>query len=311
LQISEKKSLNFDRIRALTFDCYGTQIDWESGPLGAMRPILAAHGHSLSDAQILEIYSKLEPEEQNPYRRYRDVLANMVRRFGERLSFPISDREAKSLSESLKNWLPFPDTRAALEKLRTKYQFLPTRPIRRQTQMGLAHRSWSASRCGRSAHSAHSRPRRSRMVAHSRLIVPADIAIRFTGPVGAGGKFGPAPVCAAPAAAAPVGAGAGCTVGELVAFGAAPEEFGDPDGGAAALAGLLAGARYLGLNAAGRISAHALTTWSDCFRYLHLSAPLCIFPSMQPDCFRYHKCVIRPLTLRGSQKALHFVMCSL
>jgi 2-haloacid dehalogenase len=114
--------LDFDRFQALTFDCYGTLIDWESGLLGALRPILHSHAQKLSDSQILDIYSELEPKEQNPYRRYRDVLANVVRGFGERLGFQASDTEAGSLPESLKGWQPFPDTRAALEKLRTKYK---------------------------------------------------------------------------------------------------------------------------------------------------------------------------------------------
>ncbi|HXZ33020.1 MAG TPA: haloacid dehalogenase type II [Terriglobales bacterium] len=106
----------------MTFDCYGTLIDWESGLLGAMRPILRSHGHNLSDPQILEIYSEVEPQEQNPYRRYRDVLANVVRRFGERLGFSVSAAEAELLPRSLGNWLPFPDTVPALQKLKTKYK---------------------------------------------------------------------------------------------------------------------------------------------------------------------------------------------
>lgn len=114
--------LDFDRFQALTFDCYGTLIDWESGLLGALRPILHSHGQKLSDSQILDIYSELEPKEQNPYRRYRGVLANVVRGFGEQLGFQASETEAESLPESLKDWLPFPDTRAALEKLKTKYK---------------------------------------------------------------------------------------------------------------------------------------------------------------------------------------------
>jgi len=115
-------SLDFDRFEVLTFDCYGTLIDWETGLLGALRPILHAHGHHLSDRQIFDIYGELEPREQNPYRRYREVLANVVRGFGERLGFQASNAEAESLPESLKDWQPYPDTRAALRKLKTKYK---------------------------------------------------------------------------------------------------------------------------------------------------------------------------------------------
>jgi 2-haloacid dehalogenase len=119
---SNSASLNFDRFAALTFDCYGTLIDWETGILRALRRILEAHGQAQSDAQILHIYSELEPRAQNPYHRYRDVLANVVRGFGDRLGFQPSDAEAESLPDSLKDWPPFPDTVAALEKLKTKYK---------------------------------------------------------------------------------------------------------------------------------------------------------------------------------------------
>lgn len=115
-------SLDFSRFKALTFDCYGTLIDWETGLLGAMRPILQAHGHNLSDSQILSLYGELEPAEQNPYRRYYEVLANVVRRFAQRLGFSIPDVEAESLPQSLKHWQPFPDTNAALQRLKTKYK---------------------------------------------------------------------------------------------------------------------------------------------------------------------------------------------
>ena len=87
-----------------------------------MRPLLQAHGHNRSDAEILRIYGEIEPKEQNPYQRYRDVLANVVRRFAERLGFSASEEEAQSLPDSLKDWKPFPDTNAALAKLSTKYK---------------------------------------------------------------------------------------------------------------------------------------------------------------------------------------------
>jgi 2-haloacid dehalogenase len=116
------QSLDFDKFTALTFDCYGTLIDWESGLLRALRPLLWSHGHDMSDPQILDIYSELEPIAQNPYRRYRQVLADVVRGFGDRLGFFVSDSEAESLPESLQHWLPFPDAGAALTRLATRYK---------------------------------------------------------------------------------------------------------------------------------------------------------------------------------------------
>lgn len=121
---TEKNMHSFDlsRFRALTFDCYGTLIDWETGILGAIRPVLQRHARNLSDSEILSIYGELEPSAQNPYRRYRDVLANVMRAMGQRLGFTVSDREAESLPESLKNWPPFPDSKTALARLGAKYK---------------------------------------------------------------------------------------------------------------------------------------------------------------------------------------------
>jgi 2-haloacid dehalogenase len=118
------KGLDFDRFKAITFDCYGTLIDWETGLLSALRRILEAHGQSqaLTDRQILDIYGELEPKLQIPYRRYRQVLAEVARGFGERLGFQLVNGQAESLAESLKSWQPFPDTRAALAKLQTRYK---------------------------------------------------------------------------------------------------------------------------------------------------------------------------------------------
>ena len=114
--------LDFPRFRAITFDCYGTLIDWETGLLGALRPVLRAHGNKFRDEQILALYAELEPAAQNPYRRYREVLQEVMRGFGKRLGFQVSEAEARSLPDSLQDWQPFPDTVDALQKLQTRFR---------------------------------------------------------------------------------------------------------------------------------------------------------------------------------------------
>ena len=115
--------LDFTRFQVLTFDCYGTMIDWESGIFSALRPILAAHGKEISDSALLELYSELEASaEQGEFRRYRDVLQSVVRGFGKRFGFSPTDAEVRSLPESLRNWQPFPDTVEALRQLKSRYQ---------------------------------------------------------------------------------------------------------------------------------------------------------------------------------------------
>jgi 2-haloacid dehalogenase len=113
----------FGRFSVLSFDCYGTMIDWESGIFAALRPILNAHGKLVSDSALLELYSELELEaEQQEFQDYRDVLRSVVRGFGERLGFIRSEAELRSLPESVANWQPFSDTVAALQKLKTRYK---------------------------------------------------------------------------------------------------------------------------------------------------------------------------------------------
>jgi 2-haloacid dehalogenase len=115
--------LNFTSFQVLTFDCYGTLIDWETGIFSALRPILAAHGKTISDYELLSVYSELEAQaEQGEFHPYREVLQSVVRGFGERLGFKPTEAEVRSLPDSLATWPPFPDTIAALRTLKASYR---------------------------------------------------------------------------------------------------------------------------------------------------------------------------------------------
>lgn len=115
--------MDFSRFRTITFDCYGTLIDWESGILPALRAVLARHGRTLADAAILELYGEFEADaESGPYRSYREVLQSVVRAFGRRLGFDPSPSDIRVLHESIPAWPPFPDTVAALRQLKKRYQ---------------------------------------------------------------------------------------------------------------------------------------------------------------------------------------------
>jgi 2-haloacid dehalogenase len=115
--------LDFSRFELLTFDCYGTLINWEEGILRCLHRILAAHGKDVDDATILRLYGDFEARaEQGDYRRYREVLESVVRQFGEKLGFAPSDEEVRSLPESLKEWKPWPDTVAALRELHSRFR---------------------------------------------------------------------------------------------------------------------------------------------------------------------------------------------
>ena len=115
--------LDLGGFKVLTFDCYGTLIDWETGIFSALRPILAAHGKSITDSALLELYSDLEVEaERGEFQSYREVLQSVVRGFGQRLGFSPTTAEIRSLPQSLATWRPFPDTLPALLELKQRYQ---------------------------------------------------------------------------------------------------------------------------------------------------------------------------------------------
>jgi 2-haloacid dehalogenase len=115
--------LDFSRFEVVSFDCYGTLIDWETGIFSALRPILTAHGKTLTDAQLLELYGELEAKaEQGDFRPYREVLQAVVRGFGAQFGFAPSEDEIRALPESLARWQPFPDTVEALRELKNRYR---------------------------------------------------------------------------------------------------------------------------------------------------------------------------------------------
>ena len=115
--------LDFSHFDWLSFDCYGTLIDWESGILGYLRPLLQSKGCSIGYDQILRLYSDFEPRQQSgDYRPYRDVLAGVVRDFARKLGVEVTDAQASGLANSIRNWRPFPDTIAGLRRLHSRYK---------------------------------------------------------------------------------------------------------------------------------------------------------------------------------------------
>ena len=115
--------LNFHQFQVLSFDCYGTLIDWERGILGAVRPVLSSHKIVATDETILETYAQIESEvEAGPYRPYRNILRTVMLRMGERFGFVPNNTESNAIVTSLPDWPLFSDTVAALEALKSRYR---------------------------------------------------------------------------------------------------------------------------------------------------------------------------------------------
>ncbi len=114
--------LDFSQYSALTFDCYGTLIDWEGGILSALRPLLTAQGVSLSEESLLETYGELEAkQEAGEFQNYRAILRGVVEGFGERYGFAVNEAVRNAIVDSFDRWLPFPDTVEALARLGERF----------------------------------------------------------------------------------------------------------------------------------------------------------------------------------------------
>src|SRR5690349_3552718 len=117
--------IDFRRFTHLTFDCYGTLINWEQGILNAIGPVLRRHQISASDETVLRLYTKLEAEQEHgPYKPYRDVLRGVMSGLAAELRFLASDTDLDALFESVGFWLPFADTVPALRRLSERYKLV-------------------------------------------------------------------------------------------------------------------------------------------------------------------------------------------
>jgi 2-haloacid dehalogenase/putative hydrolase of the HAD superfamily len=102
----------------ITFDCYGTLIDWEAGIAHAFTSAAARAGIHLDPAAVLDAYLTIERVvEGERYRTYRDILVETARRVAVPLGWPLDAADARFLPESLGDWPPFRDTNPALQRL--------------------------------------------------------------------------------------------------------------------------------------------------------------------------------------------------
>lgn len=102
----------------ITFDCYGTLIDWRSGIAAAFESYARSRGLAFERDAVLDAYIAVEHEvESGSYRSYREVLRETAQRIASQVGWNVSRDDASFLPDSLPSWQPFPDTNAALEKL--------------------------------------------------------------------------------------------------------------------------------------------------------------------------------------------------
>ncbi len=111
------------RFELLTFDCYGTLVDWEAGIIAALRSICGSRGLSPGDAAILAAFGEAEHVVQGErYRTYREVLALTLERMGSALGFRPTPAQCDAFAASVGRWPPFPDTVDSLKRLGARFR---------------------------------------------------------------------------------------------------------------------------------------------------------------------------------------------
>ena len=115
--------IDFSSFDALTFDCYGTLIDWERGILNALQPVLAPHAVEADEGELLERYAEHEAAlEAGEYRPYREILALSLRGLCADLGVTPSENDVAEFSDSVGLWPAFPDSAAALRRLAERFR---------------------------------------------------------------------------------------------------------------------------------------------------------------------------------------------
>jgi 2-haloacid dehalogenase len=114
-----------NRYDALTFDCYGTMIDWEAGLLGYIQPLLQSHDAHAVPSFLLDFYGRTEAKLQaGVYMPYRKILEGVLEALGQRLGLRPSAEALAGFPDSIGDWLPFPDTVPALKSLGPHFQLV-------------------------------------------------------------------------------------------------------------------------------------------------------------------------------------------
>lgn len=111
---------------ALTFDCYGTLIDWESGMIAGLAPLTDRLPNPPSRDEILETHARYESahQAQTPAKPYRDLLASVYRRIAEEWGLAVPWEECAAYGQSVGDWPPFPDSAEALAYLKQHFKLV-------------------------------------------------------------------------------------------------------------------------------------------------------------------------------------------
>lgn len=132
----------FEEFDALSFDCYGTLIDWESGIAAVLGPWGRAARPEMTDEDLLLAYADEEArlEKETPTALYSEILAEAFRATGAKLGIPVSDADAEKLGSSVPDWPAFRDSTKALQQLSTRFKLIILSNVDKKSFAGSAAR---------------------------------------------------------------------------------------------------------------------------------------------------------------------------
>lgn len=118
------RKLEKKHYRTLSFDCYGTLIDWETGLIGYLQPLFESVDVHVIDSWVLETFAEFEPVMQAEGGSYRSVLARVLEAFATRLAFSPGEEDLAGFAASIEYWPPFPDTAEGLQALGRDFKLI-------------------------------------------------------------------------------------------------------------------------------------------------------------------------------------------
>lgn len=128
--------------KALTFDCYGTLIDWETGLYNALQPLLQAGAVTLGRDEVLAVFARHEAaqEAETPRMIYSGLLAEVHRRLAGEWGVKADEERAVAFGKSVPDWPEFPDTQASLQYLQRYYKLVILSNVDRESFAGTNRR---------------------------------------------------------------------------------------------------------------------------------------------------------------------------
>ena len=130
--------MKITEFEALSFDCYGTLIDWEAGITAVLAPWARSRGLALGDEALLAAYGRQQAraEAEDPRALYPDILARSIIALGQELEAEVTGQDAQHLARSVPDWPAFDDSPAALASLGTRFKLIILSNVDRESFAG-------------------------------------------------------------------------------------------------------------------------------------------------------------------------------